>query len=220
MGNFQFVSAWDFSYTMLMNDLKDLVAERMEQLGNPSPFTLAREYGLERGFINDILIGKKKRVLDMTRLANALRLDAGALSNGKLVPIAEDDEDSATVPLVGYVGAGEEAHFYALSHGELDRVPAPEGRNPETVAVEIRGDSLGALFQRWLVYYDEIRSPITPDLIGRLCVVGLPNDKVLVKLVKVSKKGQGLYDLHSNTEDPIKDVPVLWAARVKSMVPR
>jgi hypothetical protein len=89
------------------------------------------------------------------------------------------------------------------------------------VAVEIRGESLGPLFERWLVHYDEIRSPITPDLLGQLCVVGLPNDKVLVKKVRNSKsKTKGLYDLLSNNEDPMLDVAVEWAAKVKSMVPR
>ncbi|WP_210259487.1 hypothetical protein [Devosia sp. 1635] len=130
-------------------------------------------------------------------------------------------DSEKTVPVVGYVGAGAEAHFYALSDGELDRVPAPENAGPETVAVEIRGESLGPLFARWLVHYDEIRSPITSDLINQLCVVGLPDDRVLVKKVRNSKsKTPGLYDLLSNAEDPIFDVPIAWAAKVKSMVPR
>lgn len=49
-----------------------------------------------------------------------------------------------TVPLVGYVGAGSEAHLYAVNDGSfLDEVPAPHGSTSETVAIEIRGDSLG-----------------------------------------------------------------------------
>lgn len=136
-------------------------------------------------------------------------------------PGDHQEVDEKTVPVVGYVGAGAEAHFYALSHGELDRVPAPENAGPETVAVEIRGESLGPLFERWLVHYDEVRSPITADLIGQLCVVGLTDDKVLVKKIRMAKsKAQGLYDLLSNNEDPITDVVVMWAAKVKSMVPR
>ncbi len=219
MGNFQFAIQLEISYSCAMPELKELVAERMEQLGNPSPFTLAREYGLERGFINDILIGKKKRVLDLTKLAAALQLDAGAMSQGRLVPAADDPDQAGWVPLVGYVGAGAEAHFYAVSQGELDRVPAPDGVTPDTVAVEIRGESLGALFQHWLVFYDDVRSPITSDLIGKLCVVGLADDRVLVKQIKASKH-PGLYDLLSNTEDPIRGASVLWAAKVQSMVPR
>jgi hypothetical protein len=136
-------------------------------------------------------------------------------------PAEPDEIAEHTVPVVGYVGAGAEAHFYALSDGELDRVPAPDGATPETVAVEIRGESLGPLFERWLIHYDEVRSPITPDLHGQLCVVGLANDKVLVKKVRPARsKAQGLYDLLSNNEDPMPDQVIVWAAKVKSMVPR
>lgn len=210
-------------YSVGMGDLRSLVVQRLKEMGDPSPITLAQEHGLERSFINDIVIGKKKRVLDHTKLAAALQLNPGALAAGRLEPIdlTADESQQGTVPVVGYVGAGAEAHFYALSDGELDRVPAPDGATPETVAVEIRGESLGPLFERWLVHYDEVRSPITPDLHGQLCVVGLPNDKVLVKKVRPAKsKAKGLYDLLSNTEDPMPDQVVEWAAKVKSMVPR
>ncbi|MER8827199.1 helix-turn-helix domain-containing protein [Mesorhizobium sp. M0938] len=123
----------------------------------------------------------------------------------------------STVKLVGYVGAGAAAHFYDAT--DLGTVPAPEGATKDTVAVEIRGESLGALFEHWLVYYDDVRAPVTSDLIGRLCVVGLIDDRVLVKQIKKSKT-DGLYHLLSNTEAPLFDVEVTWAARVKSMVPR
>lgn len=133
------------------------------------------------------------------------------------------EEDNAIsdgmVPLVGYVGAGALTHYYASAHEGLDRVPAPDGATDSTVAVEIRGDSLGALFEHWLVYYDEVRSPITRDMMGTLCVVGLPDDRVLIKKLKASKT-PGLYHLLSNTEEPILDQEVMWGAKVKSMQPR
>lgn len=130
-----------------------------------------------------------------------------------------DDAEPRTVPLVGYVGAGAEAHFYANGDGELDRVPAGEGWTPSTVAVEVHGESLGALFDRWIIHYDDVRSPVTPDLIGKVCVVGLEDDRVLVKQIKLSRV-PGLYHLLSNTEGPILDVAIAWAAKVKNMVPR
>lgn len=123
----------------------------------------------------------------------------------------------SSVRLVGYVGAGAAAHFY--EEADLGWVPAPDDATSDTVAMEIRGESLGALFEHWLVYYDDVRSPITPDLIGRLCVVGLIDDRVLVKKIQRAKT-PGLYHLLSNTEGPILDAEVVWAARVKSMVPR
>jgi hypothetical protein len=123
-----------------------------------------------------------------------------------------------TVPLVGYVGAGAEAHFYAESDGPLDEVEAPPWATDQTRAAEIRGESLGPLFERWLVFYEDVRSPVTPDLHGRLCVVGLPNGKVLVK--KLRPAGGGLFHLLSNAEEPMWDQEVAWAAVVKEMRPR
>lgn len=126
------------------------------------------------------------------------------------------------VPVVGYVGAGAAAHYYAVSQGELDRVPAPADSSKDTVAVEIKGDSVGPLFNQWIVFYDDVRSPVTSDLIGRLCVVGLFDDRILVKQIKHSRKYPGHYDLISNspTEPVMEGVEVAWAARVKNMVPR
>lgn len=124
-----------------------------------------------------------------------------------------------TVPLVGYVGAGAEAHFYASGDEGFGEVDAPEGATDQTRAAEIRGQSLGPLFESWLVYYDDVRTPVTPDLIGRLCIVGLPNDKVLVKKIQRSRTA-GLYHLLSNNEDPMLDQEVVWAARVTNMTPR
>jgi len=122
------------------------------------------------------------------------------------------------VPVVGYVAAGALAHFFD-DQGAYDEVEAPDGSTNDTVAVEIRGDSLGAIFDRWLVFYDEVRSPITPDLIGKLCVVGLGDGRIMVKKVQRSKS-PGYYHLLSNTEEPILDAVIEWAARVKNMVPR
>lgn len=123
------------------------------------------------------------------------------------------------VPLVGYVGAGAEAHFYATADDPNETVPAPDNWTPNMVAVEIRGESLGELFDHWIVFYDQVKTPVTADMIGRLCVVGLPDGRVLVKKIKASRS-HGLYHLLSNTEGPILDVEVEWAAKVKTMVPR
>ena len=120
---------------------------------------------------------------------------------------------------MGYVGAGAVAHLYAAGQGPFDEVDAPEYATDDTVAVEIRGDSLGPLFNEWLVFYDEVRSPVTPDLVGRLCVVGLPDGRVLIKKLARSR-AEGFYHLLSQTEDPILDVEIDWAAKVTGMTPR
>jgi len=126
--------------------------------------------------------------------------------------------EHATVPVAGYVSAGAQAVFIPLPAGELDRVAAPPNATAQTIALEIRGESLGEMFDRWLVFYDEVRSPITPDMIGKVCVVGLPDGRILVK--KVKRARDGLYDLLSSNEEPLRNVVIDWAARVTHMGPR
>lgn len=125
------------------------------------------------------------------------------------------------VPPVGYVGAGALAHYYATTDSGLGEVDAPDNANENTVAVEIRGSSLGPLFEQWLVFYDEVRSPVTADMLHRLCIVGLPDDRVLVKQIKPAG-APNRFHLVSNTSDEpvIWDQEVLWAARVRGMTPR
>ena len=133
-------------------------------------------------------------------------------------PLRADPGETRYVNLVGYVGAGAETHFFA-NEEPLDEVPAPTGSTDSTVAVEIRGDSLGSFFDRWLVFYDDVRRPVDTSLINKLCVVGLDDGRILIKKVQRSK-ARGLFHLLSQTEDPILDVAIEWAAKVKNMVPR
>lgn len=60
---------------------------------------------------------------------------------------------------------------------------------------------------------------MTQDLWWNLCVVGLPDDRVLIKKI-VPGSSEGLFHLHSEREPEIRDVSISWAAKVKNMVPR
>lgn len=141
----------------------------------------------------------------------------------------EDSEPTAAqtppvapvVRVVGYVGAGGKAHYYNITQGDLDEVPAPPGSTDTTVAAEIRGYSLGRFFDRWIVFWDDVRRPVTADLVGHVCVVGLSDDRVLIKRIRPGTK-RGLYLLESQAEkeDPIEDAKLEWAAKVKDLRPR
>ena len=122
-------------------------------------------------------------------------------------------------PIVGYVGAGSEAHYYDGGDSPNDFAPLPPGGTDHTVAVEIRGDSLGNIFNKWLVYYDDVRTPPTPDMLRKLCVVGLSNGQVLVKML-MKGSAPGFFHLVSQTEGIIEDAHVIWAAEVRAMAPR
>jgi hypothetical protein len=123
------------------------------------------------------------------------------------------------IPIVGYVGAGAETHYYAVAQGEFDEIEPTQKLTDSTVAVEIRGDSLGAFFNRWLVLYDQVRRPATADLFGQLCVAGLPDGRILIK--QLLKGGiEGTFKLVSHAEPPIDNVAIDWAAKVTCILPR
>lgn len=153
------------------------------------------------------------------RYAKAFRKPEEWLLLGKGRNAASAPEPTKSVPLVGYVGAGAEAYFFG-DQGKVDEVTAPDGATGETVAVEIRGESLGALFDRWLAFYEDVHRPVTADQLGKLCVVGLKDGRILVKKIQRSRGRNGLFHLLSNTEAPILDVEIEWAAKVINMVPR
>lgn len=150
------------------------------------------------------------------RYAKAFRVPAEWLLYGRNSSSRVKPERPRQAKLVGYVGAGAQTYFTGADLGEVD---APADATEDTVAVEIRGESLGTFFDRWLVFYDDVRRPVTADLIGRLCVVGLEDGRTLIKKVQRSKT-RGLFHLLSQTEEPILDVAIEWAARVKNLVPR
>jgi hypothetical protein len=120
------------------------------------------------------------------------------------------------VPIVGYVGAGSSVHLYEIDQDELDEVVPPEGSTYHTIAVEIRGESLGAFFNRWLLFYDKVENPMTPELVGELCVVGLEDGRILIKQVERGR-AKNLYNLASVTDQPILDVGIKWASEVNSI---
>lgn len=116
------------------------------------------------------------------------------------------------VDIVGYIGAGQAV--YQEAQGPLGTANAPPRLTQSTVAVEVRGNSMaGVAEDGWIVYYDDRREPPTSDLIGRLCVVGLPDGKVYVKKLYRGTTADK-YHLVSTSGADILDQPVEWAAKV------
>lgn len=191
----------------------------ISRLATGSPFTLG---SIRKGIQNGSQRGISTQTLD--QLAPVLRTSAEWLlrkAGPEVLGVAEEPppyELENSVPLVGFVSAGAQAINIPLHENELDRIPAPPGATDRTRALEIRGDSLGELFDRWIVYFDDEQRPVSPDLLNRLCIVALQDGRVLVK--KIKRSTDGGYDLLSNTEKPIRNVEIKWAARVKHMAPR
>ena len=128
--------------------------------------------------------------------------------------------DVGTVPMVGFVGAGAELVYHHDGTGELDQVDAPPQAGAGMVAVQVKGDSMrGQVDDGWVLFYEDRREPVTDDLLGQLCVVGLPDGRIMVKKLQ---RGQtaGLFHLYSSNSDPLFDQTVTWAAKVVWIKPR
>jgi SOS-response transcriptional repressor LexA len=142
-----------------------------------------------------------------------------AISDVLAVPLPDADVET-TVPMVGYVGAGASATMFNASQEELDRVEAPRSYTAQTVAVKVVGDSMLPMAEDgWLLYYDDRREPVTDDLIGRLCVVGLRNGTTLVKRLRRGNE-PGRFTLISTNAGVMENVPIEWAAKVTWIQPR
>ncbi len=173
---------------------------------------------------------------DISRLGNAVRpcnVVAMATTRGERLRIAREKRFKSAR------AAGKALGIPVSTYGAHERAESPGGRDygpeeakrygrrfgvaPEwllttedTVAVEVRSNSLGPFFNRWLIFYDDVRRPVTPDHIGELCVVGLKDGRILVRQVQ-SGTAEGLFNLLSITEKPILDVAIEWAATVNSL---
>jgi transcriptional regulator with XRE-family HTH domain len=203
-----------------IKDVPKLLKAAMERLELKQE-GLASRLGVDQPQISRWLKGSKPNGENFG-LILALARNAGVIEDVRSEDVAADLFNlpkSRTVKLKGYVGAGSQAHFYALSDEDFEEVEAPLSATDQTVAVEIKGTSFGPLMDSWIVYYDDVRSPITEDLVGKICVVGLADDRILIKKIVSDKKGG--FNLKSNSDEPdILNVDIEWAARVTDMKPR
>jgi transcriptional regulator with XRE-family HTH domain len=126
------------------------------------------------------------------------------------------------IPVVGYVGAGAEVFPYDdYAHGEgLDHVERPPTVTGRAVAVEVRGDSLLPTAENgWRLVYTGEQTIVEDEVLNRICVVQLADGRMLVKRIMRGSRPQR-YHLVSTNAPIIEDVEILWAARVKAIIPR
>lgn len=132
------------------------------------------------------------------------------------------DDDAPGVPVVGYVGAGARVECVdsCMKGAGLEEVEAPFGSNGRKIlAVRVRGDSmLPMLEDGWLIFYQRDGDGVPPKAIGRLCVVKLPDETILVKKLRQGSKA-GFYHLISHNSDAMFDQELLWASPVIDIRP-
>jgi SOS-response transcriptional repressor LexA len=133
---------------------------------------------------------------------------------------SKDPQGTSTTKLrvIGYVGTGAQVHLYAVATEDLEEIEAPMLAAESTVALKIRGNSMGSHFKHWFLLYDDLRQRPTRDLIGELCVVALKDGQVLVKQLQQGG-APGQFDLIAQAGPAIRDAAVVWAANVRAMLP-
>jgi DNA-binding XRE family transcriptional regulator len=200
-----------------MHELKDRVRIAREKL-ELSQSELARRASVKPQTIQSIEAGKTRKPANIVAIAVALETTAEFLMAGK--GKGQDGHNRVTTPVIGIVHAGSAAVDYSIHEGQLGEVERPSMATHSTVALEVRGESMGGRVEDGdIVFYDERREPVTSDLYGKLCIVGATDGRVMLKKIKPGSR-PGRFHLISYAADPEFDVPVDWAARVTSIRPK
>lgn len=133
--------------------------------------------------------------------------------------ILDSAEGPTTIPVVGRVGASTDGVIVQdVGQGPFGEIDLPAGATGSEVAVEVQGHSMGIYAPNGsLIIYDDRRDPPSEDMLGEVCVVGLPDGRVLLKrLLRGSRRG--LFDLESLIGETMRDQRVEWAAVVALVV--
>jgi transcriptional regulator with XRE-family HTH domain len=195
-----------------MTELKDRVRALRERK-RMSQADLARRVGVTPQAIQAIERGKVKKPQNLTAIAKALSVNPDFLLEGI-------NQQNRLVSVVGIATAGNGAVDYSEGQGNLGETEAPEMSTEHTVALEVRGDSMGGRIEDGdLVFYDDRRQPVTPDLLGKVCVIGRSDGRVVIKKLAAGSR-PGHFHLISYNAAPEFDVAVEWAAKVTSIRPK
>jgi DNA-binding XRE family transcriptional regulator len=124
------------------------------------------------------------------------------------------------VRIIGKVGANPEGIvLFATGQEGDDLAPVPPGGTDSAVALQVAGHSMRGLADDGaLIYFEDQRTPPTPDMLGHVVVVETESDEVLVKrLLRGSSPGR--YDLESVVGPTRHDARLRWAAHITAIIP-
>ena len=193
-------------------------ADRLRQsridAGHDSASAAARALGLKEAAYRHHENGTRVFGADAAkRYAKAFRVDADFLLWGL--------GGKTTIPVIGYIGAGSEVYpfdDYAMGEG-IERIPSPPGCPAGAVAVQIRGMSQYPIYSDGDVIVYAERRPDVGSFIGRRCIVGLADDRIMLKTLAPGS-APNLFTLISHNAPPIADVVVEWCARILWVRPK
>lgn len=122
--------------------------------------------------------------------------------------------------IVSVIGTASSLEGVVMLDGARGAAPMPPGGDETTVAIEVVGDVLrGIATDGWFLYFDDVKQPIDPELVGELCVVGLDDGRIFIRTPREGGR-IGRYHLESLTAPPIYDAIVAWASLILSIIPK
>jgi transcriptional regulator with XRE-family HTH domain len=135
---------------------------------------------------------------------------------GAMRPVKE----GGFAPVIGRVGANPEGNvLFADGQEAGDLAPIPPGGTEQAVALRVVGHSMrGVADDGALIYFEDQRTPPTPDMLGHVVVVELDTGEVLVKRLLRGSAG-GRYDLESLAGPTRHDARLRWAAHITAIIP-
>lgn len=201
-----------------MSSLKQIVQKRLAET-EQNAFEAARRGGLDRYFINDILLGKKQSVRgnNLDKLAVALLCDPADL----IVSSSRRPEARVTyVEIIGSAGADPEGRIlFAEGQGTGSYAPAPIDASPDARAVMINGYSMPFFAEHGsLVWFDRQTPQPRPEMLNQVVVVELHTGEVLIKRLQKGS-APGRYNLASLSGPLRENERLRWAAEIISIIP-
>lgn len=126
-----------------------------------------------------------------------------------------DRQSSVSIPIVGFVSAGEGWTPIDGATGHDDRVEFDLGAH-DTIGIEVRGDSMAPVYRHgdFLVCYRQFGSN-ADNCIGLDCVVQTADRRHFVKILKRgSRPGRFNLKSYNPVVDDVEDVALAWVAPV------
>lgn len=176
---------------------------------------------------------REARGLTQKQLADAVgssqadihRIERGIVGNSKYLArvlkyLHLSEDMRTTIPVVGYVGAGEQVlaiDDHAKGDG-LDDVPAPPGML-NGIALIIRGDSMAPKYEDGEVIYIEKIFVSVESLLGSICYVELADGRRYIKRLTLGSR-PGIFTLESLNGAAIIDAVVERAYPIAFTRPR
>lgn len=186
--------------------------ERLMADGGFNMKSLSLASGLGETYVRDLLKrGREPTVEKIHRIARCLHVAVADIMGADWTG---QPRGRAEPVLVGKVGAG--AQIVRFEEGVVLEAVAPPDYGG--IAARVEGDSMPPFRDGWLIFYRAEHRGVAEDCINKLCVVGLKDGAVLIKILHRGSR-KGLFDLESWNGPMRRDVELSWASRVTDIKP-